>query len=664
MTKTSKHPNSVAIKLVGTLMLILCFLMIFKADAYAATVLEKKTEKNITWTMYDDGTLKISKAKTPNDKGYTFDNYRLRINNVIIENGVTAIPDYAFNSFFNLTDITIPGTVKSIGFEAFSHCYSLDNVVVPDSVVKIGKSAFRDCHNLTNIRLSKAIKSIENQTFLNCEYLTSITIPNKVTYIGDDAFRDCRNLEKAVLPDSLKTIGAAAFRNCSSLTSIIVPSSVTSFGERHNDDDSSMSSYYEAGYVFANCRKLSSIKISKSLTNDENNFLYTAWNLNRKGTIKVAEKTLSDYTSILDKNGTLTVTGNGYLNFNNDIFRNNHLVKKLVISEGITRIDLWEIFCDSEYFQNMTTVVNKSKATVKLTHGFHRVLRYDDQYSWYDCNGTLEPITQIGKGTAVRVSDSERFLLKLKFNSNGSTSGNMKDLSDDIGDTIVIPKVKFKKKGYVFSHFSYKIGKTTYTAEPGDAISLSRKDVKYKDLKNNCFTITLKANWIKDKKIAAVGTELKDKNGKKTGYVVTSDKENNLTVKFVGTSADRKAKTLTIKNTVKDTNGNIYKVTAIGSCAFRDCEALTTLTIPSNVKSIEEGAFEDCEKLRTIKINAGSNALTKIGKWAFDDIDDNATFTITASDKNVYNKTVKKLKVNKVTSKDSKIKFTWRKIKA
>ena len=56
-------------------------------------------------------------------------------------------------------------------------------------------------------------------------------------------------------------------------------------------------------------------------------------------------------------------------------------------------------------------------------------------------------------------------------------------------------------------------------------------------------------------------------------------------------------------------SGNTYAVTSIGKYAFRDCEGLTSITIPNSVTSIGSSAFEDCDGLTSITI---PNSVTSI----------------------------------------------------
>ncbi len=57
-----------------------------------------------------------------------------------------------------------------------------------------------------------------------------------------------------------------------------------------------------------------------------------------------------------------------------------------------------------------------------------------------------------------------------------------------------------------------------------------------------------------------------------------------------------------------------YTVTSIGSCAFRDCWKLTSVTIPSSVTSIGSEAFRGCTVLTSVII---PNSVTSIGEYAF-----------------------------------------------
>ena len=171
--------------------------------------------------------------------------------------------------FGDRTSITIPNSVTSIGYGAFSNCSSLTSVTIPNSVTSIRDYAFESCcrlvevYNLSSLSITKGSEdngyvgyyaldiytdknapsklTKENDFVIHTEgnvktlvgYFgdrTSITIPNSVTSIGDRAFRGCSSLTNITIPSSVTSIGEFAFSGCSSLTSITIPDSVTSIG--------------------------------------------------------------------------------------------------------------------------------------------------------------------------------------------------------------------------------------------------------------------------------------------------------------------------------------------------------------------------------------------------------------------------------------------------
>lgn len=61
-------------------------------------------------------------------------------------------------------------------------------------------------------------------------------------------------------------------------------------------------------------------------------------------------------------------------------------------------------------------------------------------------------------------------------------------------------------------------------------------------------------------------------------------------------------------------NGTTYKVTGVGSDAFRDCPSLNSVVIPNTVTGIGEWAFYECTSLKSVNI---PNSVTFIGEKAF-----------------------------------------------
>ena len=162
----------------------------YSGDRYCPdcdTVFEKGytywNEGNLTWKLYEDGTLTISGTGAMKNYDYN-DNPSPVYNNsnvkkVVIEDGVTSIGNSAFNECISLTSITIPDSVTSIGASAFNSCSGLTIITIPDSVTSIGNFAFSYCISLTSITIPDSVTSIGSYAFYNCKNLTTISLSCK-----------------------------------------------------------------------------------------------------------------------------------------------------------------------------------------------------------------------------------------------------------------------------------------------------------------------------------------------------------------------------------------------------------------------------------------------------------------------------------------------------
>lgn len=65
--------------------------------------------------------------------------------------------------------------------------------------------------------------------------------------------------------------------------------------------------------------------------------------------------------------------------------------------------------------------------------------------------------------------------------------------------------------------------------------------------------------------------------------------------------ANAKARAITVPSTIK-AKGITYKITSIGTNAFKNCKKLTKATIGANVKVIKAKAFNNCPKLKAVTI--------------------------------------------------------------
>lgn len=118
-----------------------------------------------------------------------------------------------------ITELVIPEGVTSIGDYAFFGT-NFRSVTIPDSVASIGYAAFSNCTSLTSVTFKDGVHYINDSAFENCTALSSVTFGNGLLSVGDEAFRHTA-VKNITLPASLRSIESTAFYSCESLTDVV-----------------------------------------------------------------------------------------------------------------------------------------------------------------------------------------------------------------------------------------------------------------------------------------------------------------------------------------------------------------------------------------------------------------------------------------------------------
>ena len=195
-----------------------------------------QTDDGLIYTVKGDGTLEVTglaswakRADIPSSLTISGTKYR-----------VTSIAARAFEGRSDLTYLSIPYSIKSIGEYAFADCGSniTVNIADPESWCQMklgnehasplssaGKMLVYDIET-TSFEVPATVTSIGAFTFYQCSFLKSLYIPSSVTSIGSSAFEDCDYLTSVTLNEGLQSIGGSAFEGCKRLASITIPSTV------------------------------------------------------------------------------------------------------------------------------------------------------------------------------------------------------------------------------------------------------------------------------------------------------------------------------------------------------------------------------------------------------------------------------------------------------
>ena len=182
------------------------------------------------------------------------------LTSLTLPEGLVSIGRSAFYRNGGLTELSLPQSLESIGYCAFSQCVGLERVDFGARFESMDYDAFELCVNLASITVSPEneryfakgnclIRKWDNTLVLGCytseipsgverigesafagqTRLESIAFPKSVTVIGKRAFI-YTGLKELKLPSGLKEIGDNAFEDCMEIVHVALPGSLESVG--------------------------------------------------------------------------------------------------------------------------------------------------------------------------------------------------------------------------------------------------------------------------------------------------------------------------------------------------------------------------------------------------------------------------------------------------
>ena len=556
---------------------------------------------------------------------------------------VTSIGEDAFLNCKNLTSVSIPNTVTSIGMNAFSFS-GITSVSIPSSVINIHNGAFSYCSNMTSINVNASntiytsiagvLFNKSGTTLMQCPAgkSGSYTVPNNVTKITTEAFAGCYLLSSLAIPNSVMSIGQDAFALVANVIytgaangspwgarsingyvdgyliygdntkkqlyaclssangAVRLPNSVVNIGDE----------------AFYGCNKIISVNIPMNVASIGDFLFLGCVNLHE---IHWEVKTLANFN-----------TNTPFYNQNGYDLRNQ--ISSFIFGENVEYIPA--NLCKNMY--SLAKIICKGETPPQL--GTNAIP--SSVGAIYPPCGTVEVYKNAWSNFSSKIQNMP-LPYSVSGNVNNNTMGKVivpKDMCDDMS-VIASPFI-----GYHFVQWSdgntdnprtlNLVKDTTFTA----IFSINEEgtcgnQVIWK-LENGVLRISgtgpmtdynhyISAPWSSSRSLI---------------YSIVIEKSVTSIGNFAFTDCTALA-SVTIPNSVTSIGERAFfncnslisvsipnSVISIGNSAFYRCSNLTSVTIPNSITSIGSGAFAGCSGLTSVTI---PNSITSIGNYTFDD---------------------------------------------
>lgn len=541
---------------------------------------------------------------------------------------VTQIANSAFSSLDKLTSVSIPNSVTSIGYGAFSGCSGLKSISCLSELPPVinNDNTFEGLYDVAVLNIPEAaainylstswslfkdirlgdseetIKTVQNGD-LNYRLIpSSVTGANNIAVIVPG---DYSELTDITIPDRFNdadvryyvgAIGYSAFKGCSKLTSV-------SFNSRNKTSSIGAYAFAESGiteitlpetveaindYTFSRCSALTSVDIPSSVTSiGEYAFEYCA-NLS-KITLNESLETIGEGAFLCVAPAELTIPSSvkridsyafeQFIGYKNPIGRLN-----------IPDLDAWMNIDFGFETSNPIAIsdaifLNGSELTELVIPEGRTEIK---PYAFFGCK-SLKSLTFNDELLTVGTTAFAQCpnLTYLKLNNGLRSIGDVAFYNCKLLESVTIPGSVIELGGGAF----YEVKNITFEYGP--------EPITVGDL-NLCSAINLTCD-----------RELKDFN-----------------FSNIDSNIDRGLESLTIGNNVKEIPAFKFfgfaklktvkfgsNVTSIGDRAFKNCASLTEVILPPSVETIGEYAFADATSLSSVIMGSKVNS---IGENAFD----------------------------------------------
>lgn len=539
---------------------------------------------------------------------------------------LTNIPESAFGGCSNLQSIDL-SNCTSIGRYAFSGCSKIIQLNLKKCMY-ISSYAFSYC-GLEEIDLT-AVKVIEANAFASCRKLAKVTGLRLIKSLPDDTFNRCCKLStidlsgieslgeycmrgtaiESINLQNLKNWNSDVFAECKQLTNVVLPESLTSIPVR----------------AFYRCDKLSTIDLSHctvigggafyrctSLTHIDLSSVTLLESVKGRNYYSNGDKEyiLPDdvFGSFTDCKNLTSVSLSCCKKIGDRAFKGCTSLEKIILPETVTNLG-WECFDG--------TIMVTSMAIVPPVITFNTDLSSNMMGEFMLVNVPEASLDSYKSANYWKDMAKRIFPIGTKFDYDVTTEAqsSTSDLLDKVGKNNSNSVVSLKVKGSINSYDIMVIRNKMDNLHYLDLSDANVVENSY-EYYTGCSTKndTIGRNAFRElSKLVTVSLPNSVKaiesgalyNCTKLKSIVLPEKLESIEYGDWDNGAFANCSSLT--------DVKFKACNNIGSCAFSSCNALNHITLPSDLKTIDQYAFANCSSLHSVDFPP---LLESIGSYAF-----------------------------------------------
>lgn len=239
---------------------------------------------------------------------------------------VTGISAEVFSGWSSLKSVTIPKTIKYIGYLAFERCYKLEKVCIFDIVAWC---------NIDFEGFEANPLFLGNYLYLNGELVSDLVIPNGVETIKNEAFYNCNSIKSVTIPKSVKVMGENAFCSCINLKDVYI-SDIEAWCNIEFEGGYTSNPLSNAKKLYLNGELLTDVIVPDGVT-DLPEYIFSC--------VNIESVILPDSVSFIDKyafggceNLKSVFLGNGVIDIGESAFLDCKNLQNIAIPSGVTQI--------------------------------------------------------------------------------------------------------------------------------------------------------------------------------------------------------------------------------------------------------------------------------------------------------------------------------------